>query len=409
MKIERLIALRYLFSGHKINFITIISYLSMIGIAIGVGALIVVLGVFNGFSSLVTSYLVSFDPHLRIESISDNAKEKLESVEKLLKSNNITNYTPFVNGKVLAVQDKIIQVVELKGIDEENGKSVYGFDQTVFYGSSDIKAEGNIPKLIIGIQLADRMQALIGDTLTVISPAGIEKAILSLSLPNTQKFIVGGIFHSSNNEYDAQLMFTSLEAASKLLGYGKNFQGYELRLDNLDESVKYKRIFESQLDEELFSINTWYDFHKELYNVMQIERWVAYLILSLIIAVAVFNTLGSLTMSVIEKKRDIGVLRTAGLPEKSIMKIFLLQGFYVGLIGTIAGFALGYFVYFLQINYNIYPLDPAQYRIDSLPIELRVSDFFAVGTASFLLSLLASIYPAKKAAKVNPVDAIKWE
>nr|HPI37818.1 ABC transporter permease [Ignavibacteriaceae bacterium] len=149
MKIERLIALRYLFSGHKINFITIISYLSMIGIAIGVGALIVVLGVFNGFSSLVTSYLVSFDPHLRIESISDNAKEKLESVEKLLKSNNITNYTPFVNGKVLAVQDKIIQVVELKGIDEENGKSVYGFDQTVFYGSSDIKAEGNIPKLII--------------------------------------------------------------------------------------------------------------------------------------------------------------------------------------------------------------------------------------------------------------------
>jgi len=409
MKIERLIAFKYLFSGHRINFITIISYLSMLGITIGVAALIVVLGVFNGFSSLVTSYLVSFDPHIRIEAISDRANDELINAEKLIKSQRISNYTGFVNGKVIAIQNKITQVVELKGIDEIKGKDVYGFDDDVFYGSSDLRTEGNIPKIIIGIQLADKMQALVGDTLTVISPTGIERAILSLSLPNSQKFLVSGIFHSSNNEYDAQLMFTSLEAASKLLGYGKNIQGYELRLENLDESVKYKKVFESQLDKDFFSINTWYDFHKDLYNVMQIERWVAYLILSLIIAVAVFNTLGSLTMSVIEKRRDIGVLRTAGMTEKSISKVFLLQGFYVGLIGTLAGFVLGYLVYYLQITYNIYPLDPAQYRIDSLPIELRISDFFAVGTASFLLSLLASIYPAKKAAKINPVEAIKWE
>jgi lipoprotein-releasing system permease protein len=381
----------------------------MLGITIGVAALIVVLGVFNGFSSLVTSYLVSFDPHIRIEAISDRANDELINAEKLIKSQRISNYTGFVNGKVIAIQNKITQVVELKGIDEIKGKDVYGFDDAVFYGSSDLRTEGNIPNIIIGIQLADKMQALVGDTLTVISPTGIERAILSLSLPNSQKFLVSGIFHSSNNEYDAQLMFTSLEAASKLLGYGKNIQGYELRLENLDESVKYKKVFESQLDKDFFSINTWYDFHKDLYNVMQIERWVAYLILSLIIAVAVFNTLGSLTMSVIEKRRDIGVLRTAGMTEKSISKVFLLQGFYVGLIGTLAGFVLGYLVYYLQITYNIYPLDPAQYRIDSLPIELRISDFFAVGTASFLLSLLASIYPAKKAAKINPVEAIKWE
>lgn len=409
MKIERLIALKYLFSGHRINFITIISYLSILGITIGVAALIVVLGVFNGFSSLVTSYLVSFDPHLRIEAVSDKANDRLPYAEELIKSNGIINYTGFVNGKVIAIQDKITQVVELKGIDEFKGKNVYGFDDAVFYGSSELQSESNIPKIVIGIQLADKMQTLVGDTLTVISPTGIERSILNFSLPNAQKFVIGGIFHSSNNEYDAQLMFTSLEVASKLLGYGKNFQGYELRLENLDESVKYKRIFESQLDKNLFSINTWYDFHSALYNVMQIERWVAYLILSLIIAVAVFNTLGSLTMSVIEKRRDIGVLRTVGITEKSLSKIFLLQGFYVGLIGTLAGFALGYMVYFLQVTYNIYPLDPAQYRINSLPIELRISDFFAVGTASFLLSLLASIYPAKKAAKINPVEAIKWE
>ncbi|MEO8231568.1 MAG: FtsX-like permease family protein, partial [Ignavibacteriota bacterium] len=151
------------------------------------------------------------------------------------------------------------------------------------------------------------------------------------------------------------------------------------------------------------------DFHKELYSVMQIERWVAYILLSLIIAVATFNILGSLSMSVIEKKRDIGILRSMGAKENSILKIFMYEGLMIGLIGTGLGVLLGYFICFLQIQYNIYPLDPTQYKIDSLPLQLRLSDFFVIAGASILLSFIASLIPAKRAAKVDALQAIKWE
>ena len=143
--------------------------------------------------------------------------------------------------------------------------------------------------------------------------------------------------------------------------------------------------------------------------MMKIERWSAYIILCLIVAVATFNILGSLSMSVIEKQRDIGILRSMGVTEKSILKIFMYEGLLIGVIGTVAGLLLGYFICFLQLKFNIYPLDPTQYKIDSLPLQLRLTDFFFITGASMLLSFLASLFPAKRAAKVNPLEAIKWE
>ena len=148
---------------------------------------------------------------------------------------------------------------------------------------------------------------------------------------------------------------------------------------------------------------------KELYSVMQIERWTAYLILSLIIAVATFNILGSLSMSVIEKKRDIGILSAMGVTEKSVLRIFMFEGLLIGIVGTLIGVFIGYFVCWLQIKYNIYPLNPAQYKVDALPMQIRISDFFFISGISLLLAFLASLYPAKKAAKVNAIEAIKWE
>ncbi|OGV01284.1 MAG: hypothetical protein A2330_00765 [Ignavibacteria bacterium RIFOXYB2_FULL_36_7] len=248
-----------------------------------------------------------------------------------------------------------------------------------------------------------------GDTITLVSPVGIEKALVQFTIPNTRKFIIAGIYSSDNNDYDASYIFTSLSSAQNLLGYGKSVQGYEIKLSDINQSVELKNQLTSELDPDLYSINTWYDFHKDLYSVMQIERWSAYIILSLIIAVATFNILGSLSMSVIEKKRDIGVLRSVGAGEKSIVKIFMFEGLLIGIIGTLAGIFIGYLVCYLQINYNIYPLDPTQYKIDSLPLQLRLSDFFYISGASMLLSFLASLYPAKKAASVNIVESIKWE
>jgi lipoprotein-releasing system permease protein len=410
MNLESFISKRYLVSKHKVNFITIISLISILGITIGVAALIVVLSVFNGFGSLVTSYLINFDPHIRVEMISYEASENPEKLLSDIKGiKGVENFAPFVSGKVLAYRGGLTEVVNLKGISADEGESIYGIQSSTIYGKYFSIKEGNLPEIIIGIRLADKLQAIIRDTITLISPVGIERAITQLSMPSMQKFILRGIFSSNNNEFDANYIFTKLPYAQKLLGYNSRIQGYDIRLENIEESFEVKEQLEKKLNSMDYSLNTWYDFHKDLYSVMQIERWSAYIILSLIIAVASFNIMGSLSMSVIEKKRDIGILRAMGTSEKSILKIFMFEGLLIGIVGTIAGALLGYFICFLQLQYNIYPLDPTQYKINSLPLEIRISDFFFISGASMLLSFLASLYPAKRAARVNAIEAIKWE
>jgi lipoprotein-releasing system permease protein len=410
MNLETFIAKRYLISKHKINFITIISFISIVGVTIGVAALIVVLSVFNGFGSLVTKYMMNFEPHIRAQVISEEGEKNIQQLSDLLsKLKESEGFTPFVNGKVLAYNKGLTKVVNLKGIKKELADNVYNFSSSILYGNNEIASTKPVPKVIIGIQLADKMQAVTGDTLTLISPLGIEKAITQLSMPLTKKVVITGIYSSNNNDYDAGYIITDLEFAQFLLGYKKSIQGFEVRLKDSDDAFAVKNFLEETLSKDNFSIKTWYDFHQELYSVMKIERWTAYLILMLIIAVATFNILGSLSMSVIEKRRDIGILSAMGISEKSILKIFMFEGILIGIIGTLLGVLLGYFICYLQIEYNIYPLNPAQYKVDSLPLEIRLSDFFFVSGASLLLTFIAALYPAKRAAKVNPLEAIKWE
>ncbi len=410
MKFESFISKRYLISKHKINFITIISLISITGITIGVAALIVVLSVFNGFGSLVTSFLINFDPNVRVEIISQEGFNKQNELDSIIQSvPEVKKFAPYVNGKVMAYKSGNYQIINLKGIQGKTGNDIYGIDKSMIFGKFNISANKGLPRAILGLTLADRLNLLVGDTLTIVSPVGIEQAITQFSIPKTQKFVISGIYSSNNNEYDESYVFTNLGTAQILLGYYNKIQGYDIRLDNINDSFNVKAQLEKKLDPKLFSVNTWYDFHKELYTVMKIERWSAYIILCLIVAVATFNILGSLSMSVIEKKRDIGILRSMGASEKSITKIFMYEGLLVGIIGTLAGLLVGYFICFLQLHYNIYPLDPTQYKIDSLPLQIRISDFFFVAGASMLLTFLASLFPAKRAAKVNPLEAIKWE
>lgn len=408
MNFETFIAKRYLISKHKINFITIISFISIAGITIGVAALIVVLSVFNGFGSLVTGYLMSLDPHIRITAISDEGEKEIVNLDEMLTNQKeVTAYSPFVEGKVLAYNKGVTQVLNLKGVTEQSVNSVYLLNDNIVDG--DVEITQSSSNILVGLQLADKLQVFTGDTLLLISPSNIEQALTQFSLPLSRKVTVSGIFSSKNNEYDGGYIFCSLKDAQYLFGYKNNFQGYDIRINNINDSERIKELLQAKINLDNYNVSTWYDFHQELYSVMQIERWTAYIILSLIIAVATFNILGSLSMSVIEKQRDIGILRSMGITENSILKIFMFEGLLIGIIGTFMGVIIGYFVCYLQIKYNIYPLDPLQYKIDSLPIELRLSDFFFIGGVAMLLSFLASLYPAKRAAKVNPINAIKWE
>lgn len=408
--LEYFIAKRYIRSKHKLNFITIISILSTAGITIGVAALIIVLSVFNGFGSLVTSILVSFDPHVVVSVIDEKGFDKKNILEEKINSiKNVSEYYSFVEGKVLITNKQTYEIVTLKGISNSNEKSDWGVASKIISGKFDLSDSEGLNKIILGLPLALKLSARVGDTILVTSAFNIEKTISSMSLPRTQKFIVTGIFESNNREYDVAYSFTSLSAGQRLFGLQNKITGFEIRLKNIIYSEKVKEELQSKIPSELFTVRTWYDLHKDLFSVMLIERWSAYILLCLIIAVATFNIFASLTMTVLEKKKDIGVMRSLGLSKKSILKIFMMEGLLVGIIGTFLGIFIGVLVCYLQIQYNFYPLDPTKYIINSLPVQIRFTDIVAVGLMAMFLSFIASLYPAKRAANTIIIESIKYE
>ncbi|HOI29792.1 MAG TPA: ABC transporter permease [Melioribacteraceae bacterium] len=408
--LEFFIAKRYIRSKHKLNFITIISFLSTAGITIGVAALIIVLSVFNGFGSLVKSILISFDPHVRISVIDEGGFGKTRLIEEELNSlGKASEYYPFVEGKVVLLNRQTFEIVTLKGVAANNQQSDWGVSSKIISGNYDLDDASGVSKIILGLPLALKLSARVGDTINAASAYNIEKTITSLSLPRTQKFVVTGLFESNNRDYDIAYSFTSLKSGQRLFGLRDRITGYEVRLDDIENSGSVKIRLNEKLPDGLFSVNTWYDLHKDLFSVMLIERWAAYILLCLIIAVATFNIFASLTMTVLEKKKDIGIMRSIGLTRKSILKIFMLEGLLVGMIGTILGILIGIAVCYIQIEYNFYPLDPSKYIIDSLPVELRFTDIIAVGLMAMFLSFIASLYPARRAANTMIIDSIKYE
>lgn len=399
---------RYLHSKRKLNFISIISFLSVGGITVGVAALIIVLAIFNGFAGMVRSFLVSFEPHLRIEATSEDAPEVLANLGGYLDSSMYRDkFTPFVEGKTAVISREYNRIARLKGITKATGGDVYGIKNALKFG--EFNFDGETPAAFIGINLSERLNIETGDTLTVLSPAGIENLAGGAGNIQNVQLIVKGIYQSKNNEYDGDYVFTDVENAAFVLGYGDDVQGYEIRFDDYRDADRVKEELIAKFGDKELIYSTWYDLHKDIYNVMMLERLVAWFLLSLIILVAVFNILASLTMSVIEKKRDIGILTAMGMERNTIVRIFMIQGFLTGVAGTVAGGLIGLGVYFAQITYHIIPLDPLRFKLDHLPMELHALDFVLILTASIGLSLIASIYPARKAAAIDPVEAIRWE
>lgn len=406
---EFFIARRYLRSKHKINLISVISILSTAGITIGVAALVVVLSVFNGFGGIVKSILINIDPHMKITVISEEGSSKIEQMRNELNSiKGVKESVSYAEGKVLILRKRSYEIVNLKGVENSNEIYRVKFDGKMFAGNFDI-SDNDESKIVVGLSTMLQISGRIEDTLSVISANNIEKSIVSFALPTTGRFIIKGVFQSNNKDYDASVAITDIASAQRVLGMQDRISGLEVYLDDVNKANEIRTLLQSKFGAKDFSIDTWYDLHKDLYNVMLIERWGAYIILCLIIAVATFNILGSLSMTVIEKKKDIGVLRAMGANTKSILRVFMFEGMLVGALGTVAGLALGLIVCFLQINYNFYPLDPLKYVVDAMPVEVIFSDVIAIGAASFILTFLAAFYPAKKAAKLNAIESIKWE
>lgn len=406
---ERFIAGRYLLSKRKVQFITVITLISVIGLSVGVTALIVMLSVFNGFNKFQLDTLTGFDPHIRVEADTGSTVTDYASlISKISAESNPTEIAPYTMNKGVISTKKNNIVAFVKGVDDKKISGLSDVKDKVNLGTFEFRDNDEFGGIVLGNSLAAKLEARVLDTITVMSTVGMEKALTQIITPRTQKFIVRGIFDANNRDYDKLYSFISIPKSQSLYDLKNAVNGVELRISDIDNSEETKQKLSAVLGKG-YRINSWYDLHEELYSVMKVERWTAFIVLSLIIAVASFSIVGSLTMTVIEKKRDIGILKAMGTKNSGILKIFMFEGILIGIYGTVLGSILGLGVCLAQIKFKFYPLDSMVYSIDALPVDIRYTDFIYVGLCALLISFAASLYPAFKAARQEPIKAIRWE
>ncbi|TKJ37570.1 lipoprotein-releasing system transmembrane subunit LolC [candidate division LCP-89 bacterium B3_LCP] len=410
MSYELFIATRYLKSKRRTGFISLISYLSIAGVAIGVAALIIVLSVMNGFETEVRNRIIGADAHIRLGTHHEEGIVDVESImDKIRDIDHITGISPYIMDKGLIRIDKRTEGAIVRGVDPATVGDVSDLPQTIIHGGmhlgrTDVTGAENLPGLVLGRMLADRLYATLGDTVILFSPG----AAGPFSQPRAKRFHLAGIFETGLYEYDDIFAYIAIPEAQELYRMTDKVTGIEIKLDDLDKAGQVKEIILGILGFPYFP-RTWHEMHRNLFNWMKIEKWAGFIILSLIVMVAAFNIISSLIMVVMEKRKEIGILKSMGATSASIRKIFIYEGLAVGVVGTVMGVMLGWGLCMLQISYRFFRLPPDIYFLSELPILMRSSDFIMVITAALVLCFLASVYPAHRAAALVPVEAIRYE
>lgn len=402
------IAKRYLFARRHISLISALTMISITGITVGTALLIVVLSVFNGFFDVIKGLLLSYDPDVRIEAATGNRIAFGDSLQNELEDiPTIEVISPYVEGKaLLALRSGEDQVVTVRGIHKDTFFQLNSLHESITSGVFDLSIRDQQPGLIMDERLMGQLGLDVGDELALISAAGMEKSLTQFTHPRYYLFTVRGGY-SMQNLMDQNTVFVDMQAAKRLFNYRDVITGIDLKLHKHDQAQNVKKQLQAKTGDR-YRISTWYDLQKPLYDVMYLEKWSAFVILMLIVLVAALNIIGSLTMIVIQKNRDIGVLMTLGYSRKLIKRIFLKQGLYVGLIGGFLGGALGVFLSWLQKEYGLIKLSSA-FILDAYPVSIEPFDVAIILVGSLLLCLAASWYPASRAANVQPSDAVRYE
>jgi len=409
MSYEFFIAKRYLRSKRKSKYLSVITLISIGGVLIGVATLTFVLSMMNGFEKEVRSRIIGITAHVTILSSKGEGIENYPELLPLIKSHSqVKGIAPFIYFKAAIASKEESDGIVIRGIEPEEEKKVTHIGENLIAGTFDLKeVKGERPGIVLGTTLADRLRVKIGDDIILFS---INKETVSAGFlsPKVTKFKVAGIFETGMYEYDSNLAYISLLSAQKILNSGDVVTGLQIKISDFYKAQKVARELDSKLGPNYYATD-WMHMHKNLFSWMALEKYAMFIVLSLIVAVAAFNIISTLIMVVIEKRKEIGILKSMGATSPSIMKIFMFEGLVAGVVGTIMGSFLGFILCWIQKTFKPISLPPEIYFIATLPVDMRFFDFLIVALAAVGITFLATLYPAARAARMLPVEAIRYE
>ena len=406
--LEKEITLRFLKARKNDGFLNVISIFSFIGISLGVAVLIIVMSVMNGFRTELINKIVGFNSHLTIKSYDQLIdKSKIESNDLKL----ISQYALFSNsGEAIILKNETSKGIVLRGYQSDDFSKLEIIKNKNFKGNK-INLEKNY--ISIGNELSFSLNLKIGDEITILSPSGVQTIIGSM--PKQKTFIVTSIFNSGLAEFDNNIALINLSTLEDFFGFKQEQRNLEIYLKNPKNIEKQKFAFQKVYDQEL--VYSWADMNSSLFSALKVERNVMFIILSLIIIVAAFNIISGLTILVKNKTKDIAILKSIGVLNKSIVKIFFLIGIIIGTSATIFGIFLGvtFSLYvenlrqFLSSTFNISLFPEEIYFLSKMPSEINLNSILIISICSIFITIVVSIFPALKAAKLDPIKALKYE
>lgn len=408
MSFELFIALRYLFSRRKETFIFIISLMSILGVAIGVGALVVVLGVYNGLTTDMRDKILGANAHGIIMSYVPSAFEhNPDLIARARAVDGVTGATPFVYTEVMLSAGNGVKGVVLRGIDPVSGPEVLSMLRDMNKGTVENLRKDGAAGIIIGDELAKRLGLIMGSRVNLLSPSG--QKTTSGYAPRIRSFEVAGIFKTGMFEYDSSLAFITLDAARDVLGLPAGYlSGVEITVNDLFNADRIATRLQKALDSP-FYVRTWMEMNANLFAALKLEKIGMFILLTMVVLIGSFSIITTLVMLVMEKTRDIAIMMSMGATSRMIRRIFMLQGSIIGVIGTLLGYVFGLTVGELLKRYQFIKLPDNVYTLDHLPIIITLSDVLIIGASAMLLCFLATLYPARQAARLQPAEALRYE